>query len=350
VLRGGKTTLFTLDLFNWLLRAGTDIADMDGDGLLDPIEDANSNGRWDPGETDFRRADTDNDGIPDGLEDTNLNGIYDEGETDPRDPDTDLDGIFDGADPAPCAESGTPYLTAVEGMAGPPQGPAEGGTPVAVYGRNFTQDCYLWFGARRAEDVRILSEESAIAVTPPFPGPAGGAVAVRVAAPPAKEGAEPLESRLPNAFTYTPRSVAVLHTSASEPEAQPDGAHRGELRVSLELPAGVIAKDLMVLLRTTPAEGFRWGEPRRAANTFNVVPMQLRQTAGGQSLLAPVASHAGSFHGGPVAVLPWEWRPQNDEPPPAVTVEVTGALAKALNGQPLDGRVPPPVTVLKPAP
>jgi hypothetical protein len=43
-------------------------ADSDGDGLLDGEEDANGNGRLDPGETDPNQADTDNDGISDGDE------------------------------------------------------------------------------------------------------------------------------------------------------------------------------------------------------------------------------------------------------------------------------------------
>lgn len=82
--------------------------DSDGDGIIDGIEDANRNGRFEPGETNATRWDTDRDGLCDGLckvnkgqdlrgEDKNLNGIYepDDGEYDPRKVDSDDDGILD---------------------------------------------------------------------------------------------------------------------------------------------------------------------------------------------------------------------------------------------------------------
>ena len=126
------------------------IADTDGDGLMDGEEDANRNGRLDPGETDPNNPDTDGDGLSDydeihihhtdpskrdtdgdgisdrvelesacldplnqdsdgdgcldGAEDSNRNGVVDEGETDPCDPsdcglamgrDSDCDGLSD---------------------------------------------------------------------------------------------------------------------------------------------------------------------------------------------------------------------------------------------------------------
>jgi uncharacterized repeat protein (TIGR01451 family) len=88
-------------------------ADTDGDGLSDGAEDANANGSVDAGETDPTLADTDGDGvpdntdtnptnpdsdgdgIPDGDEDTNGNGQVDPGETDPDNADTDGDGLSD---------------------------------------------------------------------------------------------------------------------------------------------------------------------------------------------------------------------------------------------------------------
>jgi hypothetical protein len=84
------------------VRTGTNplSADTDGDGIPDGVEDANHNGRVDPGETDPRNPDTDGDGIPDGVEDANHNGRVDPGETDPRNPDTDGDGIPDGVEDA----------------------------------------------------------------------------------------------------------------------------------------------------------------------------------------------------------------------------------------------------------
>ena len=115
--------------------------DSDDDGLIDGVEDANHNGKVDPGETDPNKADTDGDGLPDGLErgrttpqgrntdlsrfvvdadpstttdplnpdsdgdglldgaeDVNHNGKRDADETDPRDPDSDKDGLLDGVE------------------------------------------------------------------------------------------------------------------------------------------------------------------------------------------------------------------------------------------------------------
>lgn len=82
--------------------------DSDGDGIIDGVEDANRNGRFDPGETSPTEWDTDRDGLCDGYckvnkgqdlrgEDKNLNGIYepDQGEFDPRVVDSDGDGVLD---------------------------------------------------------------------------------------------------------------------------------------------------------------------------------------------------------------------------------------------------------------
>ncbi len=105
------------------------MADSDGDGLLDSVEDKNGNSIWDPdlGETDLNDPDTDGDGLMDGLEmdatdgwstdplnadtdgdfildgqeDLNGNGQVDEGETDPNNEDTDGDGVVDSKDKYP---------------------------------------------------------------------------------------------------------------------------------------------------------------------------------------------------------------------------------------------------------
>jgi hypothetical protein len=71
-------------------------ADTDGDGIPDGVEDANHNGKVDPGETDPSRVDTDGDGLPDGVEDRNHNGKVDPGETNPLSGDSDRDGLSDG--------------------------------------------------------------------------------------------------------------------------------------------------------------------------------------------------------------------------------------------------------------
>jgi hypothetical protein len=70
--------------------------DTDNDGLPDSIEDANTNGIVDAGETDPNNPDTDGDGLSDGVEDANHNGVVDGGETDPTDADSDDDGLNDG--------------------------------------------------------------------------------------------------------------------------------------------------------------------------------------------------------------------------------------------------------------
>lgn len=77
------------------------LADTDGDGIPDGIEDYNQNGVYEPelDETNPVSTDTDGDMIPDGIEDANGNGIVDDAtETDPRLSDTDGDGISDGAE------------------------------------------------------------------------------------------------------------------------------------------------------------------------------------------------------------------------------------------------------------
>ena len=84
--------------------------DIDDDGIKNSVEDANSNGIVDPGETDPRDADTDNDGLQDGTElglsladigpTTDLDIFQPDLDpatvTDPLNPDTDGDGVWDG--------------------------------------------------------------------------------------------------------------------------------------------------------------------------------------------------------------------------------------------------------------
>lgn len=95
------------------------IRDSDADGIIDGIEDANWNGRLDPGETDPRVWDTDRDGLCDGMcrirlqknqyfmgEDKNLNGIVDEGESDPRKESTLDNGILDEVPFLECIANG----------------------------------------------------------------------------------------------------------------------------------------------------------------------------------------------------------------------------------------------------
>ena len=66
------------------------IADTDGDGLSDALENTTCTNPYD--------ADTDDDGLKDGAEDVNANGVVDPGETDPCNADSDGDGIQDGTE------------------------------------------------------------------------------------------------------------------------------------------------------------------------------------------------------------------------------------------------------------
>jgi hypothetical protein len=137
------TNIFQPDLDPSTICTNPNDADTDDDGIADGDEDADHNGRIDPGETDpcnndtdgdgiqdgtergvtladigpdtdtniFQPdldtstictnpndADTDDDGIADGNEDADHNGIIDPGETDPCNNDTDGDGIQDGTE------------------------------------------------------------------------------------------------------------------------------------------------------------------------------------------------------------------------------------------------------------
>jgi hypothetical protein len=72
--------------------------DTDGDGLPDGEEDANHNGRWDPGETSANGPDSDFDGYSDGME---VRAGTDPLDPDDFPPDEDLDLVPDGLDRCP---------------------------------------------------------------------------------------------------------------------------------------------------------------------------------------------------------------------------------------------------------
>ncbi|MEM9292949.1 MAG: tetratricopeptide repeat protein [Acidobacteriota bacterium] len=94
--------------------------DQDGDGLPDDTESRGTN------PTDPQNPDTDGDGIPDGQEDADRDGRRDPGETDPNLADSDGDGIPDGQDPTPSPEDSEPQSNAEnspsESEGSPPQG------------------------------------------------------------------------------------------------------------------------------------------------------------------------------------------------------------------------------------
>lgn len=108
-----------IDGIEYLTNTNPRVRDTDNDGIIDGIEDANWNGREDPGETSPRVRDTDRDGLCDGMcreklqkqdyymgEDKNLNGIVDEGESDPRKYSTKDNGISDQVPYIQCLAAG----------------------------------------------------------------------------------------------------------------------------------------------------------------------------------------------------------------------------------------------------
>jgi len=219
---------FAQGLFEWLAGGGSSVVDSDFDGLSDSVEDANRDGMAGPGETSFVSADSDGDGVPDGIEDTNLNGRVDEGETDPRLLDTDGDGLSDGADPDPLPEAGTPALLAVR----PDSGPTEGGTLVELSGRNFPIQSDVWFGPLRSPHVVRVSSERIVASAPELQGvEAGGPMAVRVAHPSGLR-----ESRLDDAFSYTPRTRGRLTLEPLSRVRRAYDGYRGEFSIELDVP------------------------------------------------------------------------------------------------------------------
>ena len=336
--------LFARTLFQWLQRAGIDSADMDGDSLLDGVEDSNNNGLRDPGETDYLRADTDNDGVPDGMEDLNLNGHLDDGETDPRNSDSDLDGILDGADATPVPVVGAPVIANIDGVGGFPEGPAEGGTAIAIFGRNFTQDCTVWFGDKPAEEWRVLSSEMAFAVAPPASGDKTGPVPVRMvmgAAP----GEGVLEGRLPDAFRYTPRSVAHFFLETGVKEFEEAGERSGWLKVRMVLPDDVVVSRLLVLLSTGAVHTVSWGRPGFTVHSGHDSQLVTEPLSPGQVLLH-TAEGGGIFYGQMIFSVPWQVEEASLDGGP-LRVALTGAFVLTRYGQSINVEMGPPLTLVR---
>lgn len=317
----------------WLSRAGVDIADMDGDGLPDDVEDLNDNGAWDTGETDYLRADTDGDGIPDGIEDQNRNGTLDDGETDPRNMDSDGDGIYDGADSSPCPTIGAPYVVAVEGIRGPAEGPSEGGTTVIVYGRNFTQDCGVWFGGRLAM-ARIQSSDTAVAFSPGSAREEGETVQIRVL--PAGESPSSANGDTPSAssYRYTQKSRVRLFLEPREvSNAGPPGVS-GEFLVLFDAPAEVRARQALLMLHVEPSGALEvQGVPETQQGGATIPHVLVSKTAPDtlQIYTPPELAPFSSCLLGRVA-----WRLNEGIEPDAVRVVCDGAVVAGVTGAPLD--------------
>ena len=313
---------FAEDLFDWLSRSGKDLEDLDGDGLSDGLEDRNSDGAVDPGETDRLNADTDGDGIPDGSEDMNRNGVVDEGETSPLNPDSDGDGILDGADWSPLPPIQTPHVASVR----PPEGPVEGSTGTLIDGRNFGADSRVWFGSERSATIHVLGATAIQAVTPPCASEEGGPVDVRVEDP-----STGFEGLLPAGFVYRSGNAVRLTVRALATARQQYG---GSLSVRLESDAGVNIGRVTLRLDTDPARAVEWGEviPGTMAELTGR-RLAWKTTADGGVLLDISAGRQAAASGELVALL---WKAaESPERGVSLTVAVRDVQVLAPNGQPL---------------
>ncbi|MBI1321283.1 MAG: hypothetical protein GC168_20350 [Candidatus Hydrogenedens sp.] len=188
---------FVQDVFHWLAEAGRDVPDLDGDGLMDAVEDANRNGAFDPGETHFLLADTDGDGLPDGMEDRDRNGRQDPGETDARNPDSDGDSVWDGADAFAAPVFGAPVIQRLD----PPQAPAEGMIEAALTGERLPQDARYLLGGHAARILEWSSPSLVRLQVPDAGNDAGGLVDLVIVPNDARPGAV-----LREGFRYSPRT------------------------------------------------------------------------------------------------------------------------------------------------
>jgi len=223
-----QSAALVADVFHWLSEAGRDIADLDGDGLPDALEDRNGNGLFDPGETHVLLADSDDDGLLDGMEDRNRNGRQDPGETDPRTPDSDGDGVPDGADAFAAPVFGAPVIQRLE----PPQAPAEGMIEAALIGERLPQDARYVIGGRVATVLEWSSPSLVRLLVPDAVGDEGRLADIVIAPNDARPGAV-----LREGFRYNPRTQVVVTFAplAADPgqpftlyavEARPPGVWR----------------------------------------------------------------------------------------------------------------------------
>jgi hypothetical protein len=331
--------LFAQDLFQWLVRAGFDVSDMDGDGLPDSVEDPNDNGQRDPGETHYLLADTDADGIPDGMEDLNRNGVLDEGETDPRNRDTDSDGIFDGADASPVPIVGAPYLQRLD----PAEGPAEGGALVLLTGRNFVPGVQVRFGERPVGSLRYISSTMLLAETPPYPEAGGGTVSVGVAVPSIEQAAE-----LADAYDYTSRTKATLRLRNEVGPNEFEGELRGSVVVSWETGESAAVKQIFFLLQATPGEEFWWQPSEPAGEDGAPQPEAVARPLEDGSLIAVVLPGEGRTWLASGDLLWAGWRYAAAAPAAEVRVTIERASVQLTSGELLDVTTEPLTISLQP--
>lgn len=349
VLERPDNRRFAEDLMQWLSLAGTDISDMDGDGLPDGVEDRNDNGGWDAGETNYLQADTDSDGISDALEDLNRNGALDDGETDPRNRDSDGDGVYDGADDSPCPAIGAPQIIAVEGTAGPAEGPAEGGTTIIISGRNFPPAATVWFGDRQAPVSRVHGASTILAVTPPCADAQGGPVAVRVVTQEGGAVGAATEAVLADGFRYGPRTRVRLVLTPVGPARRSGNRYEGELRAVLEAPGAAIVRQVVALLRPETTAGFVWRTTQHAdGDAARRLFWNMRVLENGLLLLHSRTAARAARGPGLAVDIPWACTADANTPA-RIRVDVSGLLVTHWNGVPLDASSEGAVIVLEEA-
>ncbi len=329
-LRRDDNRRWARDLISWLSQAGHDVEDKDGDGLVDELEDRNGNRAWDPGETCHILPDSDGDGVPDGLEDRNRNGLVDEDETNPLNPDSDFDGIPDGADAQPLPAAGAPQVTRVE----PDSGPAEGGTPVSVLGRNLRPDTWVWFGDRVARKLRYLDSERVLVEAPEYDHADGGLVSVS-----ATDTQTRLTGGLPEGFRYTPRSRLQIDARVTTPVPVRPGETEGSISFHLAGGPDATLGEAVWLLRAEPTGGFTWGTPAATADATakgrHVVWGNIPADFPAGTLWVSVSGGTGP---GPLLSIPWTL---TGDPTSVETLRfvVERPRVSAANGASLDAEI-----------
>ena len=140
---------------------------------------------------------------------------------------------------------GAPVITSIE----PAEGPAEGGTPVMIHGRNFSPEAMVQFGGAPALSTRYFGPTTLRADTPP--AAAEGLVGVRVVNP-----GLAMEGVAQEGFRYGPRSVIRLTLRALDTSR---GMYSHALAISLDDPPVPVGAISVRLQADAPLGTIAWG-------------------------------------------------------------------------------------------
>lgn len=288
---------FAEALFAWVRDTGSGLEDFDQDGIPDRVEDANRNGRRDPGESDFAKADTDNDGILDGLEDINQNGFVDDVETHPLLSDTDGDGLPDAADPQPLPPAGTPYIASVS----PNTMPAEGSRSVIIEGRNFSPTSEIWFGTQKSPVTRVLNRTQLEAIVPPKPLNAPDTVSLEI-----RNADFTVSSSLDRGFRYGSRSSVPLTLRSLKTVREQYGIYTMHTQIFLPR-SNIQIEHVSFVLENEPADALEMLKivPGPFSSGKQSTPMNVTDLGNGRKLIS--VGNTGSFPRG-VPLFDVQWR------------------------------------------